>query len=148
MFANAYSFDQNLDTWNIGQVTEIGNMFFWDRNNYPPKLAISVCTKRNIHASFEAQVPSVWPGSNYGTESSDGKAPYVEDWGKGELCTPPSPPYPPGEAPPPPERLQVWREECLPSSLAQQQGDGEGRQRLQPKIDEAWPWDEEGEVAE
>ena len=60
---------------------------------------------------------------------------------------------PPGEAPPPPERLQVWREECLPSSLAQQhQQHQQGRQRLhaaalqQPKIDEAW--DEEGEVSE
>ena len=47
---------------------------------------------------------------------------------------------PPGEAPPPPERLQVWREECLPSSLAQQQHP-QGRQRLQvqqeqPKIDD------------
>jgi hypothetical protein len=37
---------------------------------------------------------------------------------------------PPGEAPPPPERLQVWQEECLPSSLAQQQHQ-QGRQRLQ-----------------
>ena len=44
---------------------------------------------------------------------------------------------PPGEAPPPPERLQVWQEECLPSSMAQYQQERQRRQ--QAKILAAGP---------
>ena len=63
---------------------------------------------------------------------------------------------PPGEAPPPPERLQVWQEECLPSSVAQHQQERQWLQQAKIPANESQAsdaairggdeaWDEEGE---
>jgi hypothetical protein len=82
MFALASSFDQNLESWNIGQVTDFGNMFLDARG-------MSDCNKRATHASFEAQVPSNWR-ENLGSLACTTPSP------------PPSPPTPPPSPTPPP----------------------------------------------
>ena len=59
MFSGATVFDQNLESWNIGQVTNMGSVhplgMFYQADG------MSSCNKRAIHSSFEAQVPSKWP---------------------------------------------------------------------------------------
>ena len=63
MFGSMYGsfsyFNQALDAWNIGQVTFMYDMFGSIYGGYTAP-ALSDSNKLAIHASFEAQVPSLW----------------------------------------------------------------------------------------
>ena len=81
MFRRAAAFNQPIDAWDVGQVTNMGAMF-------NGASSLSDCNRLRIHATLEAQKPSVWN----------------EDWGTLTLlCNSPlSPPSPPVVPPPPP----------------------------------------------
>merc|ERR1712167_94037 len=53
MFNNAYVFNQDINGWDVSRNQDFQLMFYQAGG-------MSVCNKRAIHSSFEAQVPSLW----------------------------------------------------------------------------------------
>ena len=57
MFYGASAFNQDLNGWDVGQVTSMSSMFGLSA------ASMSGCKRRAIHVSFQAQVQSTWPYS-------------------------------------------------------------------------------------
>ena len=91
MFRRAVAFNQPIDAWDVGLVTNMGAMF-------NSAHSLSDCNRLRIHATLQAQKPSVWT-EDWGTLFSPA-LPSDALFACSDASPPLSPPLPPAAPPP------------------------------------------------